>query len=94
LISTFALTICSALELFFCDDFACSFRNLIRSAQTADWPQLFSPLHGFRLRKQDHAFADEELARRAENKIEQLELRAISSQSTAHSLRPGVVAHA
>jgi hypothetical protein len=28
----------------------------------------------------DQAFADEELARRAENKIEQLELRAISSQ--------------
>jgi len=28
----------------------------------------------------DHLFADEELARRAENKIEQLELRAMSSQ--------------
>ena len=28
----------------------------------------------------DHAFADEELARRAEDRIEQLELRAISSQ--------------
>jgi hypothetical protein len=36
----------------------------------------------------DHAFADEELARRAENKIEQLELRAISSQIDGAFIAP------
>jgi asparagine N-glycosylation enzyme membrane subunit Stt3 len=36
----------------------------------------------------DHAFADEELARRAENKIEQLELRAISSQIDSAFIAP------
>jgi hypothetical protein len=36
----------------------------------------------------DHAFADEELARRAENKIEQLELRAISSQIDGPFIAP------
>jgi hypothetical protein len=36
----------------------------------------------------DHAFADKELARRAENKIEQLELRAISSQIDGAFIAP------
>src|SRR5438067_12197510 len=36
----------------------------------------------------DHAFADEELARRAGNKIEQLELRAISSQIDGPFIAP------
>ena len=36
----------------------------------------------------DHLFADEELARRAENKIEQLELRAISSQVDSAFIAP------
>src|SRR5205823_12995953 len=36
----------------------------------------------------DHAFADEELTRRAENKIEQLELRAISSQIDGAFIAP------
>src|SRR5207253_8872335 len=37
----------------------------------------------------DHLFADEELARRAENKIEQLELRAISLQIDGPFIAPG-----
>src|SRR5205807_7830645 len=36
----------------------------------------------------DHWFADEELAQRAENKIEQLELRAISSQIDGAFIAP------
>jgi MFS family permease len=36
----------------------------------------------------DHAFADKELARRAENKMEQLELRAISSQIDGAFIAP------
>src|SRR5207253_4034962 len=36
----------------------------------------------------DHAFADEELARRAENKIEQLELRAVAAQIDGAFISP------
>ncbi len=78
--------------------------NLVCSAQTADCrnlPQILSVLRKpliaatvftvalFPIAQAwDHAFADEELARRAETKIEQFELRAISLQIDGPFIAP------
>jgi hypothetical protein len=90
LISTFALTIWQARWSYF---FVMIFAMLVPQilsvlrkpliAATAFTIALFPIAQAW-----DHAFADEELARRAENKIEQLELRAISSQIDGAFIAP------
>jgi len=89
LISTFALTIWQARwSYFFVMISQCSFRKSYPFCATADCRNCFHRCIVSDCRKHGSRVCRRELARRAENKIEQLELRAISSQIDGPFIAP------